>query len=84
MSDAAPRPRCDPWCDAGGTHIPLFSLVEQVEESADPTALPSRLHRRGQVLGRGLDSLDVCFDGQVISLQPHLVRVLDTTPTGGG
>lgn len=83
MSDAASRP-CDPWSDAGGTHIPLFSLVEQVEESAEPTALPSRLHQRGQVLGRSCDSLYACFDGQVISLQPHPVRVLDTTPTGGG
>lgn len=84
MSDAAPRPRCNPWCDAAGTPISLFCLMEQVEESAEPTALPSRLHQRGQVLGRGSDSLYVCFDGQVISLQPHLVRVLDTTPTGGG
>jgi hypothetical protein len=45
--------------------------------------LPSRLHRQGQVVGRGLDSLYVCFDdNHVVSLQPHLLRLLPG-PQGG-
>jgi hypothetical protein len=56
----------------------LFCQVEQVAEDPEPTTLPSRLHQQGQVVGRSLDSLYVCLRGrQVISLPPHLLRVLD-------
>ncbi|MGH3692611.1 MAG: hypothetical protein ACRDRX_01155 [Pseudonocardiaceae bacterium] len=84
MSAAVPRPVRDPWCDIDNTPIVLFCKVEQVVDSTEPTALPSRLHQHGQVVGRGLESLYVRFpDHQVISLRPHLVRVLDTAPDGG-
>lgn len=40
--------------------------------------LCSRLHQRGRVVGRGLDSVSVCFPGnQVLSVAPQLLRVLD-------
>jgi len=69
------------WCDVDGTHISLFRRVEQVIEDSDPGVLPSRLHQRGQVLGRGLHSLYVCFSGNVlVSLPPHLLRLLPDAP----
>ncbi|MGH3693293.1 MAG: hypothetical protein ACRDRX_04710 [Pseudonocardiaceae bacterium] len=77
MSVAVPRPAQDRWCDVSGTPVALFCWVEQVAESPESGALPSRLHQHGQVVGRSLESLLVCFSGhQVISLQPHLMRVL--------
>ncbi|MGH3812938.1 MAG: hypothetical protein ACRDUV_10835 [Pseudonocardiaceae bacterium] len=47
-------------------------------------ALPSRLHKQGEVLGRGTTRLTVRFDDEdtVASIRPHLVRVL-TTPGRG-
>jgi hypothetical protein len=72
-----------PWRDIDGKQIVLFCRVEQVDEDTEPTMLPSRLHQRGQVVGRGLDSLYVSFPGnQVISLTPELVRVLDDVADG--
>ena len=69
------------WCDVDGTHISLFCRVEQVIEDSDPGVLPSRLHQRGQVLGRGLHSLYVCFsDDVLVSLPPHLLRLLPGAP----
>jgi hypothetical protein len=83
MPDEAPGPVQDRWCDVEGAHISLFCRIEQVAESTEGTVLPSRLHQQGQVVGRDLDSLYVCFqDNQVISLRPCLVRVLDTAPGG--
>jgi hypothetical protein len=83
MPAGSPREAQDRWCDANGTQIPLFCWVEQVAESAEPTALPSRLHQQGQVVGRGLDSFYVRFSGNyVVSLEPHLLRVLDDAPDG--
>ncbi len=73
----------DRWCDGEGIPIGLFCLVEQVAEDCEPTVLPSRLHQHGQIVGRGLDSVYVCFaDQHVISLRPDLVRVLDAAPDG--
>ena len=70
------------WCDVDGSPIPLFCQV-QVAEGTERTALFSRLQERGQVVGRGLDSLYVCFPGNlVISVSPHLLRVLDAVPGG--
>jgi hypothetical protein len=75
-ADPAPRPSHDRWRDIDGIHIALFCLVEQVAECAEPEVLPSRLHQRGQVVGRGLDSLYVRFaDNALISLPPQLVRL---------
>lgn len=66
------------WCDAGGEHIMLFSRVEQVVEHPEGGALFSRLHKRGEVVGRGPDVIYVRFDGEgrPISVRPDLVRVL--------
>lgn len=81
MSVAASRPAPDRWCDVDGTPIVLFSQVEQVAESAEDTALFSRLHQHGQVVGRSRESLLVCFaNHQVLSVRPDLVRVLPDTP----
>ncbi len=69
------------WRDVDGTRISLFRWVEQVIEDSDPRVLPSRLHQRGQVLGRGLHSLYVCFsDDALVSLPPHLLRLLPDAP----
>lgn len=71
------------WCDVQGSLTALFCQVEQVAEDPEPTTLPSRLHQQGQVVGRSLDSLYVCLRGrQVISLPPHLLRVLDDVVDG--
>lgn len=83
MPAPAPRPVHDRWCDVDGTHIhiALFCRVEQVTQSAEPGALPSRLHQPSQVVGRGLDSLYVRFeDDQLVSLPPQLLCLLPDTP----
>ncbi|MDQ2788292.1 MAG: hypothetical protein M3Y73_00750, partial [Actinomycetota bacterium] len=79
-----PRPTPDRWRDAEGTHISLFSMIEQVAEHPEPGTLFSRLHQRGEVVGRGPDLVYVRFhgEGQVISVPPCLLRVLDTAPEG--
>jgi hypothetical protein len=43
-------------------------------------ALPSRLHKHGQVLGRGTTRVIVQFDDEhtVVRIRPYLVRVLTT------
>jgi hypothetical protein len=84
MSVAAPRPADDPWRDAEGTHIALFCRVEQVTEHPEHGALFSRLHQRGQVLGRDPGLIYLRFDGesQLVSLRPDLVRLLPDTPGG--
>jgi hypothetical protein len=81
MIATARPPACDRWRDVEGTHISLFSQVEQVTESPQPGVLPSRLHQQGQVVGRSLDSLYVRFKGNVlVSLPPHLLRRLPDSP----
>lgn len=83
MPAAAPRPVGDRWGDVEGTHISLFRYVEQVAESAQRGLLPPRLHQQGQVVGWGVDSVYVCFaDNQVVSLSPHLLRLLPDAPGG--
>jgi hypothetical protein len=83
MSTPPARSASDPWRDAEGTPIPLQSRVEQVVVDKEHGALASRLHQQGQVIGRGTTRLQVRFDdNQVMSLWPHLVRVLDKTPDG--
>ncbi len=78
-----PPPARSRWCDVDGSPIALFCQVKQVAEGADRTALFSRLHEQGQVIGRDLDSLYVRFPGNlVLSVPPHLLRVLDAAPGG--
>ncbi|MGH3926919.1 MAG: hypothetical protein ACRDTT_29305 [Pseudonocardiaceae bacterium] len=52
--------------------------VEQVAEHPEHGALFSRLHQRGEVVGRGPDVLYIRFEGegQLISVLPRLVRLL--------
>lgn len=69
------------WCDVDGTHIALFCWVEQVMEDPETRVLPSRLHQRGQVIGRGVNSLYVRFsDNALVSLPSHLMRLLPDAP----
>jgi hypothetical protein len=78
MPADAPPPAQARWRDIDGTPISLFCAVEQVADGAEPSLLGSRRHQRGHVIGRGLDSLYVCFPNhQMISVPPHLLRVLD-------
>ena len=78
------RVRSSRWCDLEGTRIALFCRVEQVADSPEDGALFSRLHQRGEVVGRSLDLIYIRFDGegQVIGLRPHLVRVLNAVSDG--
>ena len=77
------RPAYDPWRDTDGNPIPQPCRIHQAAVHKGHGALPSRLHKQGQVLGRGTTRLTAQFDGEdtVASLRPHLVRVL-TTPGG--
>jgi hypothetical protein len=85
MPDAASGPAQDRWCDVEGRHVSLFCWVEQVAEHSGSGALFSRLHRQGEVLGRGPDVLYVRFEGegQLIGVSPPLVRLLPEGPGGG-
>ncbi len=82
MVPVASRPDCDRWCDIEGTPLALFSRVEQVEEVREPGLLSSRLGQQGEVVGRGLELLFVCFpDHAVVSLSPQVLRLVpDTAP----
>jgi hypothetical protein len=84
MAADAPLPAQGRWCDLEGTRIALFCRVEQVADSPEDGALFSRLHQRGEVVGRSLDLIYIRFDGegQVIGLRPHLVRVLNAVSDG--
>lgn len=68
----------DPWRDSDGHPVPLQCRIEQVAVGKNHGALPSRLHRRGQVVGRSLTRLTVRFDDEngLVGIRPHLVRVL--------
>jgi hypothetical protein len=70
----------DPWRDADGAPIPQHCRIEQIDVGKKHGALPSRLHKQGQVLGRGTTRLIVQFDDEdkVARIRPHLVRVLMT------
>ena len=73
------RPPYDRWRDADGTHIPDRCRVEQIAVATEHGAVPSRLSKRGEVIGRGADRVNVEFggEGKVASVRPHLLRVLD-------
>jgi hypothetical protein len=78
MPADTPRAAQDRWCDSQDTRIALFSWVEQVAEHPEHGRLFSRLHKRGQVVGRGPDVLYVRFEGegQLISVPPQILRLL--------
>ena len=63
MPTRSPRPAADdPWCGAEGTPIALRCRVEQIAVDPAHGALPCRLYRHGQVVGRGIGLLYVIFD----------------------
>ncbi len=74
------RSTYDPWRDASGAPIPRQCRIEQVAVGKNHGALPSRLRKQGQVVGRGLTRLNVTFDGEndLVRIRPHLVRALKT------
>jgi hypothetical protein len=67
------------WCDVDGAPIALLYWVEQV---AERPGRGSRLHRRGEVVGRGPGVVYVRFAGerQLISVLPELLRLLPGAP----
>jgi hypothetical protein len=58
--------------------------VKQVADNPQAGALFSRLHQRGEVLGRGTDVLYVRFadEGQLVSVPAQLLRLLPNAPGG--
>ncbi len=83
MPAQPPRTGYNRWRDVDGTPIPVPCRIEQIAVSKEHGALASRLHQQGQVIGQGTKRLQVRFDdNQVMSLRPHLVRVLEKTPDG--
>ncbi|MGH3872566.1 MAG: hypothetical protein ACRDSR_13845 [Pseudonocardiaceae bacterium] len=82
MTARPPRPGYDPWRDTHGAPIPQHCRIEQIAVGKSYGALPSRLHKQGQVLGRGTTRLTVQFDNEdtVVGIRPHLVCVL-TAPS---
>lgn len=56
------RAAYDPWRGAHGAPIPQQCRIEQIAVEKVHGALPSRLHKQGEVLGRGLTRLNVLFD----------------------
>lgn len=82
MPAEATRAADDPWRDVDGVSISMFCWVEQVAEHPEHGALFSRLYQRGEVAGRGQNQVYVRFEGQtkLISLPPHVLRLLPETP----
>ncbi len=76
----------DPWRDVDGTPISVGCRVEQVTVHKEYGALSCRLHWLGRVVDRGHSRVGVHFDNRnddrVVSVRPHLLRVI--TPRGGG
>ncbi|MGH4011881.1 MAG: hypothetical protein ACRDTH_27585 [Pseudonocardiaceae bacterium] len=78
MTHTVPSRPYDPWRDVDGAPVPQQCRIEQVAVHPAYGALPCRLHKQGEVFGRGVTRLTVRFDGEntVVSIRPHLVRVL--------
>lgn len=74
------RPAYDPWLDTDGAQIPSHCRIEQVAVDKIHGALPSRLRKQGQVIGRGTTRLNVQFDDEndLVRIRPNLVRALNT------
>ncbi len=74
------RSAYDPWHDASGVQVPQQCRIQQIAVGKNHGALRSRLHKYGQVVGRGLTRLSVRFDdeNELAHVRPHLVRVLQT------
>jgi hypothetical protein len=65
--------------DADGVEIPLLGArVEQIAVNEAHGALPCRLHRHGDVIGRAAHFVYVRFDGEYhhSELRPNLLRLL--------
>ena len=80
----APRSAQGRWCYVEGTHISLFCWVEQVAEDG---VLFSRLHQRGEAVGRSLDLVHIYLgsEGPVIGVSPHFLLLLpdESAPKDG-
>jgi hypothetical protein len=83
MPTPAPRPVFSALCDislldAEGTAIAVGSRVEQIAVDEAHGALRSRLHRQGEVIGRGRRLVYVRFarEGYLTGLRSHLVRLV--------
>lgn len=85
MPAEIPQAARDRWCDVEGARVALFCGVEQIAEDPEHGALFSRLHQRGQVLGRGLGVLYVRFqgEGQLTSVPPSLCALPNETDSTG-
>ncbi len=71
----------DRWRDAEGVHISDGCRVEQTAVSKEHGALPSRLGKHGEVVGRGTHRVSVRFDTEtkIAGVRPHLLRVTSVT-----
>lgn len=75
------QPTDEPCRDADGAPIRLRCWVEQIAVDKDPGALPDRLPKHGEVVGRGAGMVYVIFDRDYLIVLPsHLVRVLTASP----
>ncbi len=78
----------DPWRDVDGTPISVGCRVQQVTVHKEHGAAPSRLHWQGQVVDRGNSRVTVHFDNhnkdRLVSVRPHLLRVITPQTNGEG
>jgi hypothetical protein len=73
----------DRWCDIQGARIALFAGWSRLTRLLSPGHCPARLGQRGEVVGRGLESLFVRFaDHAVLSVPPRMLRLLSDTTAG--
>ncbi len=77
----------DPWRDVDGIPIMVGYRVQQVTVHKEYGAVLSRLHWLGEVVGRGNSRVIVHFDNhnddRLVSVRPHLLRVIPQQPGGG-
>ncbi len=76
----------DRWRDAEGVHISDGCRVEQIAVRKEHGALPSRLSKRGEVVGRGTHRVTVRFDTEttLAGVRPHLLRVTSAPAPSDG
>lgn len=65
------------WLDVEGTRITEGCRVTQIAVVTRHGAAASRLHRHGDVIGRGRSRVTVVFDSEdrPVSVRPYLLRV---------